>query len=126
MVMNTMQFGDYIFKYNPEKIEVLQGESLVEHFFPGKGMAVQNMGRKTRKIKCYGVFTGKKLADTLSQIDIFTKRHTTGTAKMLFVPGIEPFYAVVKEFAVDMQGDGRLIPYTILFVEENSFGGGGI
>ncbi len=36
---------------------------------------------------------------------------------MLYLPGVEPFSARLSDIAFDLTGDGRVVPYTMRFME---------
>lgn len=116
--MDFMQFRDYMFRHNPEKISVKTGAALAEHFCPGKGGVTQDMGQKPREIKCEGCFTGNDMSEALAEAYEF-RRKCGEKPGVLRIPGIEPMNARLREFALALSGDGRIIPYTLLFLEED-------
>lgn len=113
--MNTLQFRDFIFRYNPEKITVSDSVNVVSHFCPGKAEITQDMGKNARVVTLNGSFWGDSFSDAISQLLDF--RAKSGGIGMLFLPGVPPFPARLTELAFDAQGDGRIIPYTMRFLE---------
>lgn len=113
--MDTMQFRDFIFKNNPQKISVSDSSNLVSHFCPGKAEITQDLGKKARVVTCSGSFWGDSFSEAVNQLLDFRQR--SGGVGMLFLPGIPPFPARLSELSFDAQGDGRIIPYTMRFLE---------
>lgn len=114
---DTMQFRDFIFRHNPQTIAVSCAANVVPHFCPGKGDVVQNLGRRGRIVRCSGSFFGTSFREAMAQLTEFRQKTNETTGGMLFIPGVEPFMAQLREFAFDAQGDGRIIGYTMVFVE---------
>lgn len=115
--VDAMQFGDYIFQYNPQHISVSSAEHVVTHFCPGKTEVSQNLGQKARIAECSGSFFGETFADAMRELTRFRQKTADGKTAMLFLPGTEPFLARLTDFTFNAQGDGRVIPYTARFLE---------
>lgn len=113
--MFSMQFRDFMFKTNPEKISVSDSKNVVSHFCPGKAEITQDMGKKARVVVLSGSFWGDSFSEAMSQLLDF--RAKSGDVGMLFLPGLPPFPARLTELAFDARGDGRIIPYTMRFLE---------
>lgn len=113
--LTALQFRDFIFKTNPEKISVSHAKNVVSHFCPGKSEITQDMGERARVAVLSGSFWGESFAEAMRQLNDF--RAKSGEAGMLFLPGFPPFAARLTDFAFDAIGDGRIIPYTMRFVE---------
>lgn len=113
-----MQFGNYIFRHNPEVISVAGGNRTVTHFRPGAGEICRNLGERASEVTCSGSFFGGDLPDAMGQLLAFRKTAADSPSATLFVPGLPPMRAVLRELAFDCRGDGRLIPYTMRFVED--------
>lgn len=113
--ITSLQFKDFIFKNNPEKISVSDSKNVASHFCPGKAEITQDMGSKARSVTLSGSFWGGSFSEAMSQLIDFRAR--SGGVGMLFLPGLPPFPARLTELAFDAQGDGRIIPYTMRFLE---------
>jgi len=113
--IDNMQFRDFIFKHNPEKISVSDAQNVVTHFCPGKTEITQDMGKKARIVTCFGSFWGDSYSAAMRELLEF--RQKSAGVGMLYLPGIPPFSARLSELSFDAQGDGRIIPYTMRFVE---------
>lgn len=114
---HTMQFRDYMFPNNPQSIAVTQGAGAVTLFCPGKGEVVQNLGGNARVVRCTGSFFGECYAEAAAQLEQFRRKAERDEAGTLFLPGVEPFQAHLRELVFEATGDGRIIPYTMVFVE---------
>ena len=118
--MQTMQFRDYIFKHNPAKIRITNQNHITEDFCPGKGSVTQNLGPKPRKVVCSGSFAGLTPREALEQAAEFRRKTADEQSGILFLPGMEPFPAQLREFILEAEGDGRVLPYTLTFVEQGA------
>lgn len=114
---DTMQFRDYLFPHNPQSITVTQGAGAVVLFCPGKGEIVQNLGGKARVVRCAGSFFGESFGEAAAQLEAFRRGAERDAPGTLFLPGVEPFQAHLRELVFETSGDGRILPYTMLFVE---------
>jgi len=115
--MDTIQFRDFIFRHNPHSIDVSTPKAVSLHFCPGFGDVSQGLGDRAREVRLAGTFWGNTYTQALSQILDFQRSTAGGVAGMLFLPGITPFMARLRNFAFAADGDGRLIAYTMEFVE---------
>jgi hypothetical protein len=115
--MDTVQFRDFIFRHNPHNIQMSAPQATASHFCHGVGEIVQGMGEKARIVKCSGSFFGDTYTQAMAQLLEFRAKTAKGEAGMLFLPGIPPFMARLREFVFDAVGDGRIIAYTMEFVE---------
>lgn len=112
---NTMQFRGYIFSTNPEKISVSETRNVARHICPGYAEISQDLGKKARVVTCTGSFWGESFSDAMRELLKF--REQGGGVGMLYLPGMAPFPARLAEIAYDAQGDGRIIPYSMRFIE---------
>ena len=115
-----MQYGGFVFRHNPETISVSDKNRVVTHLCPGLGDRSQNLGTLAREVVCSGCFWGDSIIDAMSQLISFRKAAADSKAAILFLPGLAPMRASLKELAFDCRGDGRLIAYTMRFVEDVS------
>ena len=114
---SVMQFRDFVFRNNPHTITISDAANLAVHFCPGRGEIVQNMGPHARRVECKGCFFGDTMREAMAQLVQFRQKTQDAQAGMLFVPGLEPFLAQLRELVFEEQGDGRIIGYNMVFVE---------
>ena len=113
----TMQFRDFIFRHNPQTITVTQAAGTASHFCPGRGELIQNLGGRARTVRCQGSFWGNTFGEAVAQLEEFRRKAEREPAGALFIPGVAPFQAHLRELVFEAAGDGRIIPYTMVFVE---------
>jgi hypothetical protein len=116
-----MQFRDYIFRHNPAKITVSDSKAVATHLCPGGAEIAQELGERARQVTCSGSFFGANLGEAMGQLLEFRQK-ATGEG-MLYLPGLPPFPARLLELAFDAEGDGRIILYTMKFIETFRTGG---
>jgi hypothetical protein len=118
-----MQFRDYIFRHNPAKITVSDSRAVVTHLCPGGAEIAQELGERARVVTCSGSFFGASMGEAMGQLLEFRKR--SAGEGMLYLPGLAPFPARLLELVTDAEGDGRIILYTMKFIETFIGHGGG-
>jgi hypothetical protein len=116
--METVQFRDFVFRHNPQSITVSDGAKLAENLCPGQGVQVRSMGAMARTVTMKGCFLGSTIRDAMEQAAAFRRKTAAGEAGTLFLPGMEPFTAQLKEIALEAVGEGLILPYTMVFVEQ--------
>lgn len=114
--MDNVQFRDYIFEHNPAVITVEEGAQAVSHPRPEAGDYLQVQGPKGRTVTCKGAFLGGDCAEASAKLADFRAAAGEQTG-ILFLPGREPFPAVLTHLASESSGDGRILPYTMVFRE---------
>ena len=120
MAAQNMQFRNFSFANNPQTITIQQGNKLISHSLPGGGSIVQQLGAIPRIITCKGAFLGRSFTEAAAQLQNFrtvAAGHQTG---LLFIPGLEPVPAYLRELVCEASSDGRILPYTMVFVEGES------
>lgn len=115
---SVTQFRDYLFRTNPQSITVGYTSGLVSHFCPGQGDVVQDLGEKVRSIVCRGCFWGETYQQAMAELEEFRRKAEGDEAGLLFLPGMEPFPARLRELLFEVTGDGKIIPYTMTFLAQ--------
>lgn len=115
--MDVLQYRDFVFPHNPASIKVTGTDQVATHFRPGQGDAVQRLGRRARRVTCSGSFFSATFRQTLAQLESLRQKAAGDQPGLLFLPGMEPFPAYLEQFVFDAKGDGKVISYTIVFVE---------
>ena len=93
--MDRMQFGDYLFPHNPHTIQVETAQKAAELFLPRLGGRIQPLGPQCRRITC----KGELFSDSPQK---------TGKA----------LSSLFERLTYTADGDGRVIAYTAVFLEE--------
>lgn len=122
-MVETMQYRSFIFRNNPQNITLYQPNEVVAHFCPGAGDVVQRLGPRARTVRCQGSFFGPSYREAMKQLQDFRACVADGEKGMLLIPGMAPFLAYLKELTFDATGDGKIIPYTMLFTEAGEAAG---
>jgi hypothetical protein len=114
-MIETVQFRDFFFPHNPATITVSREGNHIAHFCPGHGEVLQRIGGGGRTVTLKGCFFGASYEQANAQLhELIAAANGPGT---LFLPGCEPFLAELKELTTESAGDGRVIPYVIIFRE---------
>ncbi|WRS26860.1 hypothetical protein U6B65_11035 [Oscillospiraceae bacterium MB08-C2-2] len=114
--MEKMKLGDFEFPHNPESILLQEGEQLAVHFLPGVGEQVQWMGHKARKITCKGRMCGTSAQQTQTLLESLRQQCRKGLFT-LRLPGMGTVNAYAAQLEIQAEGDGKIIPYTLVLVE---------
>lgn len=118
---DTMQYHDFLFPHNPQSITISSSVNTVALFCPGQGELVQQLGPKCRTVRCTGSFWGTSFESACADLAAFRQTCAQIEAGLLFIPGLAAFPAYLREFRCEASGDGRILPYTMLFVEAEGF-----
>lgn len=113
-----MQFRNFQFPSVPAHIQLRQGHRIIAHFCPGKGELLEPLGQEHQEILCAGWFWSQNREETAQQVSDFLSASQNQTPGLLFLPFGSPVYAYVKEAKLSGEGDGRIIPYRIVFVAQ--------
>lgn len=118
MMMNKMQFRGFVFPQNPEKITITSANKIDTHHLPGYGEVSCFNGKQIRKITCNGSFFGNSSSTPSSNMQELLSMADNESAGMLYLPGLKPTFAFLKEASFFCIEDGRILPYTLVFYEE--------
>lgn len=117
--MNTLQYGSYVFAHNPRKIELVFQNHLAAHILPGVGAKTQMVAPRCRRVRCEGEVFGNTPEHALAELSVLSGM-CAGQCAPLYLPTGIQFDALVSSFGYLAQGDGRVITYTIEFIEQMS------
>jgi hypothetical protein len=112
-----MQYRDFFFPHNPATITVSREGGVAVHFCPGRGRVLQKIGGQARKIVCKGCFFGGSFEEANGFLTQLLAAAAPGEPGTLFLPGCEPFLAYLQEITTEANGDGRILPYVLTFLE---------
>lgn len=117
--MKKMQFGSYVFPYNPARLKIMMGCLQAVHTLPMQGQLRQSLGRGLTRVEGEGELFGNQ-AEQL-------KQYLTGCLhgqkrELLLLPECEPFLAVLTQLELIGKGGREGYGYRFVFMEENSAG----
>ena len=117
MVLSTMSFGDYRWKVNPIKIEVINSAQKNQYSVPSKKTCIEALQRKPAIYKGEGEFCGE---DCLLQYRALEALFLAGKKGILSVPDMPSVYAWFTGLRI--LGDSRenLLTYSFEFTEADT------
>lgn len=122
--MTKMQFGTYSFEYNPRRIEVAYSGNIAAYVMPGCGALAQHLGARCKTVRAEGELFALTADAALAKLTALRAACCATTAAVLKLPTGETFSAIASRFSYTAQGDGRLLAYTVEFMQADSSNGG--
>lgn len=117
MISSQMKYKDFIFEYNPSQISIDSKKNLVEIKLPFLGSVIQDFGREKRVVIGSGEFFG---SDCINKFNELSKLCEDNTSGYLFIPGLEPFLAFLKNVKMKADPTPNLIGYSFEFWEDTA------
>jgi len=117
-----MQYKDFIFPHNPAVITLRSDGRHAAFFCPGYGDIVQPLGDGARQVICAGSFVCASALQAQELLARFKEKTSGVSPGALILPGFEPMLAVLAESSFEARGEGRVLPYTMRFVESPARG----
>lgn len=112
--MNKMQFGDYVWRHNPEKLKMVYSKRVKVFRPPNQSPVVQSLGTELRVVTGRGDFFGENaFSDFFRLAAEFSKQDTA----LLTLPGFDSFYARFKRLELDGEAGEGLVGYSFEFWE---------
>ena len=109
-----MQFGEFVFPFNPNKIQVLSNNNILNNICAVGLSHTRVNGRKPTLISCYGEFVGEHAATYYQNLLSLSSNGYTG---VLSLPYHQPFYAVISNLKFTGQARENSINYYVEFIE---------
>lgn len=111
----TMRFGKFVWRRNPETLQVEYQRNVKRLTLPQVGEALQDLGRQRRAVTGNGSFLGKDAAADFERLAAVFRE---GKSQILCIPGAAPFRAVFA--SLQMLGEARpnAVRYSFLFLED--------
>jgi hypothetical protein len=110
-----MQFGKFVFKENPVKLNVKYGRKLILVNIPEIGELAQNRGKVARIVSGEGIFFGSNAFEEFEKL--VTLFDTVEESKMLVLPDNEMFWGYFSKLSLNGEGANK-VKYSFEFVED--------
>ncbi|MDR1260296.1 MAG: hypothetical protein LBJ83_01010 [Oscillospiraceae bacterium] len=111
-----MQFGGFVFKENPVKINIKYGRNLNMVNITGCGSIILNRGKTPRVAEGEGVIVGRNTLRKFTELmAVFDESEES---KMLVLPNGETFWSFFSKLSMVGEGDVEKIRYSFEFVED--------
>lgn len=114
---SQMKYKDFVFDYNPKQINIENRKNLVEIKLPFLGSVIQDLGREKRVVTGNGEFFGSDCIEKFNELSRLSQDNQSG---FLFIPGIDPFRAFLKNIKMSADPTPNLISYSFEFWEDTS------
>ena len=109
-----IQFGDFVFPYNPRRIEVSKGKNL-RSFSTINGKVISRVyGEEPTVVRCQGELVGERGKKIYEGLNALLKNGEIGVLSLSLE---EPFYARLKSLRYLGEGAYNTIKYYAEFVE---------
>jgi hypothetical protein len=116
-----MQFGEFVFKENPVKINVKYGRNLNRINVTGVGEIILNRGKAARTVEGEGVIVGYDALQRFNKLAVLFE--TSEEAKILVLPNGKAFWSHFSKLAMNGEGNVGKVRYSFEFVEDCTNGG---
>ena len=116
-LLMAMSYKTFFFRDNPVSLSVEEEKSVKEVLIPFSGTAAEDLGRKKRRVRGEGYFTGE---DCWQQWRELQKLYCEPGPGSLRLPGQLPFLAVMDQLKLIGVAGENLIKYSFSFVEWES------
>ncbi|MDR2817769.1 MAG: hypothetical protein LBB04_03535 [Oscillospiraceae bacterium] len=110
-----MQFGEFVFKENPIKINIKYARNLNLISIPGVGEIVQNKGRLARIVNGEGLLCGQSALKDFEKLTALFE--ASDDAKLLVLPSGEIFPGYFSKLLFMGEGSAERVRYSFEFVE---------
>ena len=109
-----MQFQDFVFPHEPERLEISSANRLGVGHCPGYGPVIQELGVGERVISGEGAFFGPEAEDQYRRLEEVFFRQKPGR---LVLPGKRAVTAHFSKLRWLGEGDGQVLRYAFEFLE---------
>ena len=113
--MQTMQYKDFCFSYNPARLQVIHQRRTAQHHCPGYGSITQVLGEAPRIVRGSGSFWGEQ---AMAEFEALHQVYCQGGAGMLLIPMYQPILAYFT--ALEITGQGGSVEFSFEFIQETS------
>ncbi|QEY35478.1 LysM peptidoglycan-binding domain-containing protein [Caproiciproducens galactitolivorans] len=117
MKNQPMSYKNYIWPFNPQKIQVEYSRNVSNLKLPLFGSVLQDLGCDKRVVTGTGEFIGAGCAEEFSRLaSVFTE----GGSGTLRLPGVVPFQAAFTSLKMIGEAQPDCVTYSFVFVEDGS------
>ena len=115
--MKKMQFGSYVFPYNPAELKISMQSFQAVHTLPGRGQLRQSLGRQLTRVEGEGELIGPQAGQLRQYLDSCLRRQSR---ELLVLPEWEPFLAALVRLEWIGKGGREEYGFRFVFLEETS------
>ncbi|MDQ5983846.1 MAG: hypothetical protein RUMPE_00875 [Eubacteriales bacterium SKADARSKE-1] len=115
MNLNVMEYKNYVWPHNPQKINITTKRNIKEIVVPFSGNVFQDYGREKCIVTGTGEFFGINCMEQFNLLFNVFKESGNGYLRL---PDINPFLAVFKSLEIIGQAIPNVITYSFEFWEE--------
>lgn len=120
MNMQPMSYKNYVWPFNPEKIQVEYTRNLCEISLPFSGSVLQDLGFGKRVVTGRGEFIGSKCMEEFIRLQAAFAEEGSGTLRL---PGTEPFQAAFSSLKMAGEAQPDCVAYEFKFLEDEDLSG---
>ena len=114
--MNVVHYKNFLFPFNPQRLEITDRRQMALYHCPAGGEVVQDLGRRCRTIQGEGAFFGPQAESQLSQLrQVFA---LPGAGRLILPLLDDSMMAHFTQLQVIGEGSGEIIRYAFTFVED--------
>lgn len=117
MKIQPMSYKNYIWPFNPKKIQVEYSRNISNLKLPLFGSVLQDMGCDKRVITGTGEFIGD---GCLAEFNRLASVFTEGGGGTLRLPGVAPFQAAFTSLKMIGEAQPDCVTYSFVFVEDGA------
>lgn len=114
--MNLLHYKNFLFPYNPRRLEITQQRQVTLYHCPAGGEVAQDLGRCCRTVQGEGAFFGAQAQAQLEQLQAVFALDGAGRLILPMLP--ESMMAHFTRLEMIGEGSGEIIRYAFTFVED--------
>ena len=110
----NMTYKTFTFPQTPTALRISEARATREAVIPFAGTSLQDLGKKRRQVDGEGAFTGADCVETWNALQgLFAQ----GGEGFLFLPGHDPFLAVLDSLKLSGPPSNDAVKYSFRFIE---------
>lgn len=111
-----IRFKGFEWEHNPETVEVVEEDNIIEHKLSRGNSYTTKNSSKCRRIFGKGMLTGY---DCLDQFNKLLMLQNSSESGILTISGIKPFYAYFKKLKLLCEPSDNMVSYGFEFIEDS-------